>query len=157
MALLDTTRDDDRHIAERLSAEPIIWLGTVRPDGRPHNVPVWFAWQDPTILVFSDPGTAKVRNMQRSAAVSLALDSADGGRDIVMAEGRAKLITHAGEHPHFLAGQFRHKYSQSLGGASFEDWRMTFSQPVLIHVERIIAWTRTAAGVEYRKVPHPAE
>jgi PPOX class probable F420-dependent enzyme len=157
MALLDTTRDDDRHITERLSAEPIIWLGTVRPDGRPHNVPVWFAWQDPAILIFSDPGTAKVRNMQRSAAVSLALDSADGGRDIVMAEGRAKLITHAGEHPHFLAGQFRRKYSQSLGNASFEDWRMTFSQPVLIHVERIIAWTRTAAGVEYRKVPHPAE
>jgi len=157
MALLDMTRDDDRHIAQRLSAEPIIWLCTVRPDGRPHNVPVWFAWQDPTILIFSDPGTAKVRDIQRSAAVSLALDSADGGRDVVLAEGRAKLITHAGEHPHFLAGQFRHKYSQSLGTASFEEWRSTFSQPVLIHVERIIAWTRTATGLEYRKVPHAVE
>jgi PPOX class probable F420-dependent enzyme len=69
MALLDRTRDD-RHIAQRLLTEPIIWLGTVRPDGRPHNVPVWFAWQDPTILIFSEPKAAKVRNMQRSAAVS---------------------------------------------------------------------------------------
>src|ERR1700733_10500758 len=101
MALLDMTRDDDRHIARRLSAEPIIWLCTVRPDGRPHNVPVWFAWQDPTILIFSEPGAAKIRHIQRSAAVSLALDSADGGKDIVLAEGRAKLITAAGEHPHF--------------------------------------------------------
>jgi PPOX class probable F420-dependent enzyme len=107
VALLDMTRGDDRHIAERLSAEPIIWLGTVRPDGRPHNVPVWFAWHEPTILIFSMPGTAKVRDMQRSPAVSLALDSADGGQDIVLAEGRAKLITAPGEHPHFLAGQFR--------------------------------------------------
>jgi PPOX class probable F420-dependent enzyme len=153
MALLDRNRDDDRHIAQRLSAEPIIWLCTVRPDGRPHNVPVWFAWQDPTMLIFSEPKAVKVRDMQRSAAVSLALDSADGGHDIVLAEGRAKLITHAGEHPHFLGGQFRHKYSQSLGSASFEEWRSTFSQPVLIHVERIIAWTRTAAGLEYPKGP----
>jgi len=68
VALLDVTRTDDRHTVQRLSAEPIIWLGTVRPDGRPQ-------------------------------------------------------------------------------------WRSTFSQPLLIHVERIIAWTRTAAGVAYRVVP----
>ena len=41
MTLLDVTRTDDRHTSERLSAEPVIWLGTVRPGGRPHNVPVW--------------------------------------------------------------------------------------------------------------------
>ena len=88
MALLDVTRTDDRHTSERLSAEPVIWLGTVHPDGRPHNVPVWFAWHDPTVLIFSMPKTAKVRNMRLSPAAGLALDSADGGQDIVMAEGR---------------------------------------------------------------------
>jgi len=36
---------------------------------------------------------------------------------------------------------------------SFERWRSTFSQPVLIRVERIIAWTRTATGLAYRVVP----
>ena len=87
------------------------------------------------MLIFSKPKTAKVRDMQRSPAVSLALDSADGGQDIVLADGRAKLITAAGEHPHFLAGQFREKYARSLGAMSFEQWRSTFSQPVLIHVE----------------------
>ena len=76
---MDVTRTDDRHTAQRLSAEPIIWLGTVRPDGRPHNVPVWFAWHDPMVLVFSMPKTAKVRDVRLSPAVSLALDSADGG------------------------------------------------------------------------------
>jgi PPOX class probable F420-dependent enzyme len=147
------TRSDDRHIAGRLSAEAIIWLGTVRPDGRPHNVPVWFAWHDPTMLIFSMPKTAKVRNLQLSPAVSLALDSADGGQDIVLADGRARLITAAGEHPHFLAGQFRQKYTPLLGDMPFEQWRSTFSQPVLIHVERIIAWTRTATRLAYRTVP----
>jgi hypothetical protein len=133
VALLDVTRTDDRHTAQRLSAEPIIWLGTVRPDGRPHNVPVWFAWHDPMVLI--------------------SLDSAGGGQDIVLAEGRAELISGPDRHPHFLAGRFREKYAQSMGPVSFEQWRSTFSQPLLIHVNRIIAWTRTAAGLAYRVVP----
>ena len=153
MALLDVTRTDDRHTAQRLSEEPIIWLGTVRADGRPHNVPVWFAWHDPMVLIFSMPKTAKVRGMRLSPAVSLALDSADGGQDIVIAEGRAELIAGADRHPHLLAGKFREKYAQSFGAMSFEQWRSTFSQPLLIHVNRIIAWTRTAAGLAYRVVP----
>jgi len=153
VTLLDVTRADDRHTSERLSAEPIIWLGTVRPDGRPHNVPVWFAWHDPMVLIFSMPKTAKIQDVRLSPAVSLALDSADGGQDIVLAEGRAELIAGPDRHPHFLAAKFREKYAQSLGTLSFEQWRSTFSQPLLVHVERIIAWTRTAAGVAYRVVP----
>jgi PPOX class probable F420-dependent enzyme len=153
VALLDVTRADDRHTSERLSTEPIIWLGTVRPGGRPHNVPVWFAWHDPMVLIFSMPKTAKVADLRLSPAVSLALDSADGGQDIVLAEGRAELIAGADRHPHFLAAKFREKYAQSMGVMSFDQWRSTFSQPLLVHVERIIAWTRTAAGVAYRVVP----
>lgn len=153
VALLDIARSDDRHTSERLSAEPVIWLGTVRADGRPHTVPVWFAWHDPLVLIFSMPATVKVRNVRVSPAVSLSLDSAEGGRDIVLAEGRATLVTRADQHPHFLAAKFREKYAQSLGDTSFEDWRTTFSQPLLIHVQRITAWTRSPAGIAYRVVP----
>jgi PPOX class probable F420-dependent enzyme len=153
MALLDVTRSDDRHTAERLTAEPVVWLGTVRPDGRPHTVPVWFAWHDPLVLIFSMPRTVKVRNARLSPAVSLALDSADGGKDVVLAEGRVTVLSGADQHPHFLAAKFRDKYAQSLGSTSFEEWRATFSQPLLVHVQRITAWTRTAGGVAYRVVP----
>jgi PPOX class probable F420-dependent enzyme len=153
MALLDVARGDDRHTDERLTAEPVIWLGTVRPDGRPHTVPVWFAWHDPLVLIFSMPRTVKVRNARTSPAVSLTLDSADGGRDIVLAEGRATVVSGADQHPHFLAAKFRDKYAQSPGSTSFEEWRATFSQPLLVHVQRITAWTRTADGLAYRVVP----
>jgi PPOX class probable F420-dependent enzyme len=153
VTLLDVTRTDDRHTSERLSAEPIIWLGTVRPDGRPHTVPVWFAWQDPIVLIFSMPKTAKVTDVRLSPAVSLALDSADGGQDIVLAEGQAELIAGPHRHPHFLAAKFREKYAPSLGDKPFEQWRATFSQPLLIHVQRITAWTTTATGIAYRVVP----
>lgn len=155
MALLDLTRSDDRHTAERLSTEPVIWLGTVRPDGRPHNVPVWFTWHDPTVLIFSMPETAKARHVRRYPGVSLALDSADGGQDIVLAEGHAELAAEADPRLRSLADTFGEKYARSLGSMSFEKWRLTFSQPLLIHVERIIAWTRTATGLAYRIVPQP--
>jgi hypothetical protein len=105
------------------------------------------------VLIFSMPRTAKVADLRLSPAVSLALDSADGGQDIVLAEGRAELIAGADRHPHFLAAKFREKYAPSMGAMSFDQWCSMFSQPLLVHVERIIAWTRTAAGVAYRVVP----
>jgi PPOX class probable F420-dependent enzyme len=153
VTLLDLARSDDRHTCERLSAEPVIWLGTVRPDGRPHNVPVWFAWHDPTILIFSMPRTAKATDMRRSPLVSLALDSADLGQDIVLAEGHARPPADTDPQFQLLTANFQQKYAQSLGATPFEQWRSTFSQPMLIHVERIIAWTRTATGLAYRTVP----
>jgi hypothetical protein len=106
-----------------------------------------------TSEIFSMPRTVKVRDVRLSPAVSLALDSADGGQDLVLAEGRAELIAGADRHPHFLAGEFLEKYARSLGAMSFDQWRSTFSQPLLIHVNRITAWTRTAEGVACRVVP----
>lgn len=155
MTLLDLERGDDRHTSDRLSIEPIIWLGTVRPDLRPHNVPVWFTWEDPVILVFSMPETAKARDVRRAPAVSLALDSAGNGQDVVLAEGHARLADETDPHVHRLTRKFREKYAPSLGGISFDQWRSTFSLPLLVQVDRIIAWTRTAAGVAYRAVPEP--
>ena len=71
----------------------------------------------------------------------------------MLAEGRATLVTGAGQHPHFLAAKFGEKYAQSLDDTSFEQWRATFTQPLLIHVQRITAWTRTGTGIAYRVVP----
>ncbi len=36
--MLDTTRE------ARLREEVIVWLTTVRSDGQPQSVPVWFLW-----------------------------------------------------------------------------------------------------------------
>ncbi len=39
------------HIEERLRSNEMVWLTTVRPDGRPHSVPVWFLWDGATVLI----------------------------------------------------------------------------------------------------------
>ena len=64
------------HVEERLRSDLIVWLTTVRPDGRPHSIPVWFLWESATILIFSKPNTKKIRNLRRNHSVTLALDDA---------------------------------------------------------------------------------
>src|SRR5579859_8164824 len=90
--VLDLSNPRDTHIDERLRAEPIIWLATTRPDGRPHLVPVWFFWDGETITIYSQPNNRKMRNLQHNPHVSLALNTADEGDDVVIVEGKAELL-----------------------------------------------------------------
>ena len=42
--MLDLTNPKHAYIDKRLRANRILWLGSVRPDGRPHLVYVMFLW-----------------------------------------------------------------------------------------------------------------
>ena len=90
--LLDLSHARDAHIDQRLRIEPIVWLSTIRPDGRPHLVPVWFLWDGQSILFFSQPRAQKVRNLRHSHQVVLALNADDEGEDVVILEGEATLL-----------------------------------------------------------------
>ena len=90
--VLDLHQERDAHIDRRLRTEPIIWLSSVRPDGRPHLVPVWYLWDGRTILIFSRPNAQKVRNLRHNRQVMLALDTADEGEDVVIVAGEATLL-----------------------------------------------------------------
>ncbi len=52
----------------------MIWLTTVRSDGQPQSVPVWFLWDGETFVVYSRPGQQKLKNIGSNArAYSVAL------------------------------------------------------------------------------------
>ena len=97
----------------RLHSNLIAWLTTVRPDGQPVTVPVWFLLRDDeTILLYSRPEKGKLRNIAANPKVSFALDVTDIGRNIVRLEGTARLVRDqppADEHPAYLA-----KYTERL-------------------------------------------
>ena len=50
-------------------------LATVRADGSPHVVPVWFTFDDAGRVIFlTGVDTVKARNMRRDHRVSIAVD-----------------------------------------------------------------------------------
>ncbi len=105
----------DRERAEdRLRHNLMAWLTTVRPDGQPVTVPVWFLLgEDETIVLYSKPNAAKLRYIAANPKVSLALDVCDLGRNIVRLEGIAAPADDqpaADKHPAYLA-----KYTERIG------------------------------------------
>jgi PPOX class probable F420-dependent enzyme len=74
---------------ERLDSEKNLWFTTVRPDGRPHLVPIWFVHVDDDLWICTGARAVKVRNLEANPAVSIALESGDRP---VVGEGRATLL-----------------------------------------------------------------
>jgi pyridoxine/pyridoxamine 5'-phosphate oxidase len=68
------------------------WLGTVRPNGRPHLAGIGALWVDGKFYFTSGPGTRKSRNLAENptCAISMALGDID-----LIVEGRAAKVTDA--------------------------------------------------------------
>jgi PPOX class probable F420-dependent enzyme len=67
-------------------------LATVRKDGRPHVVPVWFDLDGDTIVFTTWHQTVKAANIRRDPRVCMCVDDETPPFDFVQIEGTAKLI-----------------------------------------------------------------
>jgi PPOX class probable F420-dependent enzyme len=127
------------HVEERLRSDKMIWLITVRSDGRPHSIPVWFLWEGATILIFSKPNNQKIRNLRQNHYVTLALDDTKNGRDVVILEGTAELL--GWEIGHTTLQAYGEKYHEGLGsiGVTAKEFTTLYSQPIRVTPVRLIA------------------
>ena len=75
------TGGPDRHTA---------WLATVRPDGRPHVMPLGILWVDGAFYFNSGAGTGKAKNLARNPHCVLTIATHDF--DLVV-EGDAEKVT----------------------------------------------------------------
>jgi PPOX class probable F420-dependent enzyme len=128
-ALLDPAKARDAHILDRLQSDVIAWFGSMRPDGRPHFVPVWFLWEQGTILVFSQPNQ-KVRNIEQNPSVILALDNTHDGADVIEIEGQAHLVADASA----LAPAYLAKYGTRIAALGYTPEQMAQAYSKAIRV-----------------------
>jgi PPOX class probable F420-dependent enzyme len=87
----DFTTPHGQRAAARLRTEEIIWLTTVGHDGTPQPSPVWFLWEDDTVLIISKPKAPKIANIRREPRVALHFNSDAEGGDIVILTGQAEI------------------------------------------------------------------
>ena len=66
------------------------WIGTTRPDGSPHAMPVWGLWLDDSLVFSSGSTSRKSRNLAHDPRVVVHLESGD---DVVVVEGLAERVT----------------------------------------------------------------
>lgn len=76
--------------ADRLEASHDYWLATVRPDGRPHNTPVWGVFFDERLWFSSGTESRKAANLRLNPAVAVSTDVAFTP---VIVEGQAEEVT----------------------------------------------------------------
>ncbi len=93
---------------ERLLTERNIWLATVRPDGRPHLVPIWFVWLHEQCYICTQE-SVKTRNLRAHPQCSFALQ--DGDKP-VLAEGTARFVSTP--FPEDVLAEFKRKYKWNV-------------------------------------------
>jgi PPOX class probable F420-dependent enzyme len=124
------------YVARRLRDEQVIWLTTVRADGAPLPTPVWFWWNGATILIFSQPGAQKVKNIVRNARVALNFNSDAAGGNVVVLHGEAHLEQVAVPDAYF------EKYRAGIVGINMtpETLAAEYSTAIRIRLAKVRAW-----------------
>lgn len=119
-----------RALEARLGRESTIWFATVRNDGRPHLVPLWFIWLEGKIYIATGSHTQKFVNMSFNQEVALALPNPE---NVIIIEGEAHVSDWS--NIDILADYFYHKYEWDFRYDQDADWRLVEVTP-----QKILAW-----------------
>jgi len=113
-----------RAIEARLGRETTIWLATVRHNGRPHLVPLWFVWLDGRVYLATGAYSQKFVNMYHNQNVALALP--DTASTIII-EGEAHVADRSTVDA--VADYFYHKYEWDFRYDDSDEWRLVEVTP----------------------------
>ena len=124
---------------EALGPKTWFFLGTVRPDGRPHAAALGAAWHDGDLYFQCGPGTRKARNIAANPACTLS--GSLPGLDVVF-EGEARRVTD-GPTLEAVAAIFREGgWPVQVDGDAFTaEFSAPSAGPPPWHVFRLVAHT----------------
>jgi PPOX class probable F420-dependent enzyme len=115
--MIDGSTRAGAHALERLRTDRIAWMTTVTPGGQPQTLPMWFVWEDGTILIYSKKVAVRNANLRMNPKVSFHLADDGAGGDIIELEGEALPDPGAPpskDHPVYMA-----KYAELLARYSW--------------------------------------
>ena len=127
-------------VAEALERDPVAWLSSVREDGRPHLVPVWFHWDGERMVAFSKPHARKVANLRQEPRVMLAIGTPGLDFDVELIEADAELPSACAAD--VMPPGFGAKYAELLrrAGLSVQRFAEVYSQPIVLRPTRFLGY-----------------
>jgi PPOX class probable F420-dependent enzyme len=138
--IMDWDSAEGKKLAERLRKEMVIWLTTVRPDGMPVPTPVWFVWEGESFLMYSQPGTHKLRNLAANPKASLNLNSDEWGDSIAVFTG--EVTVEDNEPPAIQNPAYLEKYREGITNIQMtpETFTNDYSIALRFHIKNVRAW-----------------
>jgi PPOX class probable F420-dependent enzyme len=132
--------DPAARIDRLLREESIVWLSTVRADGSPHLVPIWFSWDGEQLFIASKPEAVKVRNLRANPKLMVALGSPDDDFDVGLIEAEATIP--AASTAELLPPGHLAKYARQMALVGLDEptYLATYSQPILVRPTRFLPW-----------------
>lgn len=119
-----------------LSEPHIAVVATSGPKGKPHAMPVWYAWRDGKVLFHTGAESKKVRNLRANDRISVVVDTKDAPYKVAVIEGTAKLLPGDGA----LARDIAIHYLGEKAGARYASQSTDPGALVEVTPTRVISW-----------------
>ena len=144
-------------IGRLLAFEPVVWLSTVRPDGSPHLVPIWFSWDGESLLIASKPHARKIANIRANPKVMLALGEPEEDFDVGLVEGSAEILDAPAAD--VLPPAHLRKYRDEMAaiGLTDEEYLATYSLVVRVRPTKFFPWHGRTTPASARPGWHRAD
>ena len=131
-------------VHDLLANARIVWLSSIRPDGRPHVVPTWFDWDGEVITVFARSDAQKLRNVRHEPRVMVAIGRADPSFEVELLEGVASVVTAPDSAAQQVrpSDRFTAKYSAAFAGpeGTVDSFAAEFTHALKIRPTRLLDW-----------------
>lgn len=91
--MIDLSTKFGRFAKKHLKSEYFVWLTTVDSTGTPQPRPVWFIWENESVLLFSQANAHKVRHILNNPNVALHFNTEDekGEKRLIIFTGKAAI------------------------------------------------------------------
>jgi len=120
------------------------WLATVRPDGRPHVMPLGVLWMDDAFYFTASPGTRKAKNLARNPHCVITVATYDF--DLVV-EGQAAKVTDEARLQRIADLYADSGWQPTVrDGAFYADYSAPSAGPPPWEVYEVTPWTVFALG-----------
>jgi PPOX class probable F420-dependent enzyme len=139
--MIDLTTKFGRAVERHLRNEYFIWLTTVDSKLTPQPRPVWFIWQDDSVLIFSQAEAHKVVHIKKNPNVALHFNTDEtGDKHVIVFTGEASIDLNC-PPAHKVPAYFK-KYKKGIADLNMtpEGFSAEYSVAIRIHLTNVRGW-----------------